>query len=129
LKEQRLKTRQEITLMCFGQKQVSINLNQHPHLYFSRTMNLLPNSQNLKVTTATGILRQYHPRILQLRASIFLFDNFQVVNLNDSSRASPPASDFQVVVLPNPASNFASVQFTLKKPAKIKLKFMMGLED
>ena len=53
---------------------------------------------------------------------IFLFENFQLVNLGDSIRNNPPlAKEFQVKVLPNPASSASSVQFTLKKPEKIRI--------
>jgi hypothetical protein len=37
-------------------------------------------------------------------------------------RNNPPsAKEFQVKVLPNPASSVSSIQFTLKKPEKIRI--------
>ncbi len=57
---------------------------------------------------------------------IFLFENFQLVDLHEDTtkRTRPTENQVQVMVYPNPASSVASVQFNLTKPADVSISLV-----
>lgn len=73
--------------------------------------------------SVTGSSSSIPPTNIALSASpIFLEENLQVVPIRDREPVDPsPEKKFALQLYPNPASNFASIKFTLNSPSRVRI--------